>query len=156
VLEPRGALTERDHVDRQQVERVHQQDQAEDGDRQRRNQRVGDMEAVLDLVVDELHHELRKALETAGRGAGATLCSACCEVEAEHEQETEAARDSQAVQMQGPERALSEVPVPIGQVMLDVLAYGPGVMCSFSSHHRSRCSMLFSASCWTVVRKVRA
>src|SRR5579872_315144 len=125
-LQTRRVLAQRDHVHRQQIERVHQQDQAEDRDRKRCDQRVVNVKAVPDVGVDKMHDQLDEALEAAWRDVGATAGGARGNVETDYEQQPQTGGDQQTVDVQGPERTLAEVPVPIGQMVLDVFANGPG------------------------------
>src|ERR1700722_16529780 len=53
----------RQQIDRQNVHGVEQENPAENGQRQRREQFVGAVKAVLDLGIDELDHELDEILK---------------------------------------------------------------------------------------------
>src|ERR1700693_607915 len=112
-FQSRGAFTQRHHVDRQQIERIHEQDEAEDRDRQRRDQRILDVKAVFDLCVDGLDQQLGEALEAARRQAGAAARAARGEVEADDEQQPQPRGNRHAIEVQAPERATAELPVPI-------------------------------------------
>ena len=60
---PAPCAAARQQVDRQHVHGVEQEYPAENGQRQRREQLVGAVKAVLDLGVDELDHAVRRSSE---------------------------------------------------------------------------------------------
>src|SRR5688572_17389473 len=108
---------QREQVHRHGVHEIHQQDPAEDRERQRRDDLAGAVEGVSHLGVDELHHRLDEALEAARNTVGAELAGG--QVERNDEQQAEQHREEDAVDVDGPE---SFTVLKIRQVVNDVFA----------------------------------
>src|SRR5882757_480493 len=72
VLDADAMSGPRQQIDGENIHRVEEQHPTENGQRQRREQFVGAVKAVLDLGIDELHHQLDEILEFA-RYAGIGL-----------------------------------------------------------------------------------
>src|SRR4051812_990819 len=118
VLEPRLLDDQRKQVQRHDVHDVEQQDPAENGERQWRDQLAGAVEAVTNLRVDELDHDLDEALELA-RHAGRGLARG--DIEGAGEQHAKQYREEDAVDVHRPETVAMR---QVGQVVNDVLAPG--------------------------------
>ncbi len=114
VLETDLLADQRQQIHRHVVHEVEQQDPAEDGQRERRDQLAVAMEGVAHLGVDELDHDFDEVLELAGyarRGLAGR------HIEGDHEHQAEQHREEDAVEVEGPE-TLADLQVL--QVMNDV------------------------------------
>src|SRR5690606_37287111 len=90
-----------------------------DRQRHRRDEAAVAVEHVLDLGVDEADRHLDERLELRGHpGRGA----AGHHPEGAHRQHADEHRDQQAVDVDGPERAVADRPLPVLEVMGDVFA----------------------------------
>ena len=115
VLETGFLADHRQQVDRNDVHEIHQQDPAENGQRQRCDQLAGAVEGVAYLRVDEIDHHFDKKLEFP-RHAGGGL--ACRKVERDHEHQAEHHGEEDAVDVVRPETFAT---LEIEQMVADVL-----------------------------------
>jgi hypothetical protein len=112
----------REQVHRHDVHEIEQQDPAEDGERQRRDDLAGAVESVAHLCIDEFHHGLDEVLEFA-RYARRGI--ACGKVEGHYEQQAEQHREEDAVDIDHPE---TFAVLKIAQVVNDVFTARLGVI----------------------------
>ena len=107
----------RQEVDGDQVHEVHQEDPAEDGQRQRCNDLVAAVEGFLDALINELDHQLNEVLQAtwdAGRGLLGR------HAEQEQEQRTEENGPAHGINVDSHEAHVGR--------FLSAMSHGPGVL----------------------------
>jgi hypothetical protein len=104
-------------VDRHHVHEVHQEHEAEDRDRQRRDQLAAAVEGLAHQAVDEADDDLDDRLELA-RHARRRLARRAQEEEDEQRGQHEG--EEQRVHVQGHERAVAHADLQVVQVVVDV------------------------------------